>query len=79
MWVVADSVTRLKVRAIGDCFPLGSLLKITVIAHFLGLIFSWLGFCNHFYKNALGFILGDFSINSSGHPGGGQASSCERN
>jgi hypothetical protein len=51
-------------------FALGSLLKITEIAHILGLLFPRLGFCKNLAKNGLCYILGDFFANSFGHHDG---------
>jgi hypothetical protein len=47
----------------GDCQRLGSLLKITQEALISGLLFPGLRYT--FYKNVLGYILGD---DPSGHP-----------
>jgi hypothetical protein len=38
-------------------------------AHLRGTFSPWYQLCIHFEKNGLGYILGDFFINSSGHPG----------
>jgi hypothetical protein len=37
-------------------------------AHLRGTFSPWYQLCIHFEKNGLGYILGDFFINSSGHP-----------
>jgi hypothetical protein len=47
----------------------GSFLKITeVVAQNFGLLFSWLSLCIKIDKNGLGYILGIFFLNASGHP-----------
>jgi hypothetical protein len=38
------------------------------MAHFSGLHFPRLKFCINFDINVLGYVLGDFFANSSGHP-----------
>jgi hypothetical protein len=38
------------------------------LCKFQGYFFQRLGFCNNFDKNVLGYTLGDFFTNSSGHP-----------
>jgi hypothetical protein len=41
-------------------------LNLTEVAQILGLLFSMV--CIQFDKNGLGYILGDYFTNSSGHP-----------
>jgi hypothetical protein len=55
----------------GDCLLWEVTLKITEIAHTYVLLFSLLMLCINVGKNVLGYILGDFSTNSSGHPANG--------
>jgi hypothetical protein len=50
---------------IGRLFTLGNFLKITKVANIFGLPFSTLIWA----KNGLGYALGDFFKNTSGHPG----------
>jgi hypothetical protein len=47
-------------------FTLDSLLKITKVAHTVGLLFTQLGLCIIFDKKGLGYIFGDFLRNFSG-------------
>jgi hypothetical protein len=51
-------------------FTLGSFLKLKEAAQIFGLLFSHgeKYVCNNFDKNGLGYMLGDFLTNSSGHP-----------
>jgi hypothetical protein len=53
----------------GQFFSLCSFLKVTEVAHIFGArSFHGKKFCIDFDKNGLGYILGDFFANSSGHP-----------
>jgi hypothetical protein len=49
-------------------FYFGHFLRITDVAQFLGYVFPLYELCIRLDKNGLGYILGDFVINSSGHP-----------
>jgi hypothetical protein len=49
-------------------FALGIFWKMTEIAHNFGILFPNFRLCINFDKNGLGYILGDFFANSSGHP-----------
>jgi hypothetical protein len=51
----------------GRLFPLGSYLNITEVANFLGYFIEWLHLFINIDKNGLGYILGYFFTNSSGH------------
>jgi hypothetical protein len=51
---------------LGDYWLWSFFSKITELAHILGQLFSAEKSVN---KNGLGYILGDFFANSSGHPG----------
>jgi hypothetical protein len=46
---------------------LGYFLKTTKVAHILGATFSTVKVIHKIGKNGLGYILGDFFTNSSGH------------
>jgi hypothetical protein len=65
-------VTR--VTRLGEFSPkvwlltLGSGLKITKAANFYGVLFPMVPVIINLTKNGLGYILGDFFTNSSGHP-----------
>jgi hypothetical protein len=43
-------------------------MKIKELADMFGLLFPQLIICINFDKKGLGYILGDFFTNSSGHP-----------
>jgi hypothetical protein len=47
---------------------LWTVFLITETAHIVGLLFPQLRVCTYFGKKGLGYILGDFTANSSGHP-----------
>jgi hypothetical protein len=47
---------------------LGCGLKTTEVAHISGLLFPQYQLCINLEKNWLGYNLGDFFTNSSGHP-----------
>jgi hypothetical protein len=49
---------------IGRLLSLGRLPKLTEVAK----MFWAIHLCTHFNKSMLGYILGDFFANSSGHP-----------
>jgi hypothetical protein len=49
---------------IGQLLSLGRLSKPTEVAK----MFWAIHLCTHFNKNGLGYILGDFCANPSGHP-----------
>jgi hypothetical protein len=49
---------------------LGSFLQITEIAQIIGLLISTKNYILIMTKNGLGYILGDFFTNVSGHPVG---------
>jgi hypothetical protein len=52
----------------GHYCTVGRFIKITEVARILGYIFPKCKFWINLDKNGLGYILGDFFINSSGHP-----------
>jgi hypothetical protein len=56
----------------GDCLLWAVLMKIIEVVHIFLQLFPYVSseyvLCN-FDKNGLGYILGDFFTNSSGHPG----------
>jgi hypothetical protein len=53
---------------IGQLFSLGSVLKITEGGHFLATFFHGTGNVLILTNHWLGYILGDFFTNPSGHP-----------
>jgi hypothetical protein len=53
----------------GYCLPRVGFRKITVIALIIGLFFRLQKPCTNMNKTGLGYVLGDFLTNSSGHPG----------
>jgi hypothetical protein len=54
---------------VGRLISLGIFLKIAEVALIFGLLFSTeIALYCFFYKNGLGYILGDFITSSSGHP-----------
>jgi hypothetical protein len=52
-----------------DCLLLAGILKIIEVAHIYGYFFHGQDYALTLTKNELGYILGDFFTNSSGHPG----------
>jgi hypothetical protein len=67
---VFETVTRLgEFSHIGRLFALGSVLKITEVAQIFSLLFSMVRgvYVSISTNNWLGYILGDFFTNSSGH------------
>jgi hypothetical protein len=60
---LAPRVTRL-----GDFFTFGMFLKIKEVAHFGAIFSNSTRYVLILTNNWLGYILGDFFTNSSGHP-----------
>jgi hypothetical protein len=52
----------------GDCLLWAIWAKITEVAHIIGLLFHTAKVMHDFFQK-LGYILGDFFTNASGHPG----------
>jgi hypothetical protein len=48
-------------------FTTGSYLKITEVTYIFGLLYTMVKLRDKFGENGLGYILGDFFTNSSGH------------
>jgi hypothetical protein len=57
---------------LADCLLLGSFVKISEMAQIMGLLLSTVKvtYVFIFARNELGYILGDFFTNASGHPDG---------
>jgi hypothetical protein len=47
---------------------MGTIWKITLVSHYIGRFLTRKKLCIDFDRNGLGYILGDFCTNSSGHP-----------
>jgi hypothetical protein len=54
---------------LGDRLSCVVFLKLAKMTYMFGLLFSQLMIRIEFFKNELGYILGTFFTNSSGHPG----------
>jgi hypothetical protein len=70
-FAIKTRVTRLgEFSPVGRFIPLGGLLKLTEVAHLFVLLFTTLmvTYVLIFTKCGLGFNLGEFFTNSSGHP-----------
>jgi hypothetical protein len=48
---------------------LGIFVKLTEMAQTIGLFFRGKSYVFNFHRNGLGYILGDFFTDTSGHPG----------
>jgi hypothetical protein len=55
-------------RSLGDCLLWAGFFKLKKVDDIFRLLLPTIGYALSLQKNGLGYILGDFFTNSSGHP-----------